>query len=73
MEHKNNLYNNADSFSMAFDEAWKSKELSKQNLLDKEEKIRKTLEMIKDHPFIINSSKEAIKVAKFRIRLLDLQ
>ncbi len=73
MQNKNNLYNNADSFSMAFDEAWKTETSDPEGSLKKEEKLKKVLETIKDHPFLISSNDEAIKVANFRIRLLGLQ
>ncbi len=73
MHSKSNLYNNADSFSMAFDEAWKSNQVNKLGSINKEEKLKLVLESIKDHPFLIESKKEAELVANFRIRLLDLK
>ncbi len=72
MQDKNNLYNNADSFSMAFDEAWKKQELDSKEIVPKEDRLQEVLSLIKDHPFLISSYSEAIKVAKFRIRLLGL-
>ena len=70
--NKNNEYNNADSFAMAFDEAWKSLNQKKEMLQGKEERLKQVLELIKEHPFILSSKDEAIKVAEFRIRLLNL-
>ncbi len=72
MQDKTNLYNNADSFSMAFDEAWKKQQLHSKEVVEKEDRLKAVLSLIKDHPFIISSYSEALKVAKFRIRLLDL-
>ncbi|KGG13047.1 MULTISPECIES: hypothetical protein [Prochlorococcus] len=73
MQSKNNVYNNADSFSMAFDDAWKTHQFQKQSELLVDEKINEILNLIKDHPFLKNSRAEAIKIAKFRIRLLNLK
>ena len=50
-----NLYNNADSFAMAFDKAWKDCELEKNNDINIEEKIKLTFEKIKTHPFLIEN------------------
>ena len=63
-----NLYNNADSFAMAFDAAWKSSELGN----DTEEKIEITFEKIKTHPFLIENPIQAKNIALFRIKLLGL-
>ena len=60
-------YNNADSFSMSFDEEWKKIECSDVNL-----KIEKTFEKLSDHPFVLSDPEMAINVAKFRIRLLGI-
>ena len=38
-----------------------------------DEKIKMAFSKIKDHPFLINNPSEAINVAKFRIRLLQLK
>ena len=67
-----NSYNNADSFAMAFDEAWKNCTL--ENIKDKniEERIQITFEKIKTHPFLIKNPIQAKNVALFRIKLLGL-
>ena len=59
------LYNNADSFSMAFDEEWE-----KIKCEDKSKKIKKVIEVLNDHPFVISNPKTAENIANFRINLL---
>ena len=59
------LYNNADSFSMAFDEEWE-----KIKCEDKNKKIKSVIELLSDHPFVINNPEMAEKIANFRINLL---
>tara|TARA_Y100001978_G_C23607295_1_gene391785 strand:+ start:741 stop:941 length:201 start_codon:yes stop_codon:yes gene_type:complete len=58
-------YNNADSFAMAFDEVWE-----KINCDDKNKKIKKVIELLHDHPFVISNPEIAEKIANFRINLL---
>ena len=67
-----NLYNNADSFAMAFDAAWNSSDLV--NYKDKtiEEKIEIAFEKIKTHPFLMKNPIQAKNTALFRIKLLGL-
>ena len=59
------LYNNADSFSMAFDEEWE-----KIKCEDKDKKIKKVIEVLSEHPFVISNPEMALKIADFRINLL---
>ena len=66
------IYNNADSFAMAFDAAWNSLDIENKTKLDKEEKIMKTFEKIKAHPFLIDNPVESKNIAFFRIKLLGL-
>ncbi len=67
------LFDNADSFAMAFDAAWKHQEhLVKKTDLGKDERLREVLKDLKDHPFMKNSPSQANQVAKFRIKLLKL-
>ena len=73
MQNQNNSYNNADSFSMIFDNAWKEKNLYANDNLTVDQKIEKIIEDNKEHPFIKSSRSEAINVAKFRLRLLNLE
>ncbi len=73
MQEPNSHFNNADSFAMIFDEAWKKTKFEANENLTLEEKIKKIIEKNKDHPFIKNSPSEAINVAKFRLRLLQLE
>ena len=67
-----NLYNNADSFAIAFDEAWKEGCLENNNDIDIEEKIKITFEKIKTHPFLIENPTKSKNLALFRIKLLGL-
>ena len=66
------FYNNPDSFAMAFDTAWKDCGLENNNDLNIEEKITKTFEKIKTHPFLIENPIESKNIALFRIKLLGL-
>ena len=67
-----NLYNNADSFAMAFDSAWKECSIEKNKGLTIEEKIKITFEQIKNHPFLIENPIQSKNIAFFRIKLLGL-
>ena len=58
-------FNNADSFAMSFDDEWENIECSDINL-----KIKKTIDNLSDHPFVINNPEMAKNVANFRINLL---
>ena len=67
-----NLYNNADSFAIAFDAAWNECNLSNDKGKKIEEKIRISFEKIKTHPFLIKNPIQAKHIALFRIKLLGL-
>ena len=67
-----NLYNNADSFAIAFDDAWKNTDLDDYKEKKMEDKIQITFEKIKTHPFLIKNPIQAKNVALFRIKLLGL-
>ena len=67
-----NLYNNADSFAMAFDIAWKDCDLENNKDITIDEKIKITFEKIKNHPFLISNPIQSKNVALFRIKLLGL-
>ncbi len=73
MQGLNNSYNNADSFAMVFDEAWQKAKFESNEELTVDQKIQRIIEMNKDHPFIKSSPSEAFNVAKFRLRLLQLE
>tara|TARA_Y100000589_G_scaffold110146_1_gene104666 strand:- start:973 stop:1173 length:201 start_codon:yes stop_codon:yes gene_type:complete len=62
---KDKVYNNADSFSMAFDEEWERIKCD-----DKSKKIKKVIEVLNEHPFVISNPEMAVKIANFRINLL---
>ena len=67
-----NSYNNADSFAMSFDAAWKDCDLENDKDIKIEEKIQITFEKIKTHPFLIKNPIQSKKIAFFRIKLLGL-
>ena len=72
-ENNERVFNNADSFAMAFDKAWKSLQFQENaDIPEKVKKISMAMELVKDHPFLKNSPSEARKVAEFRVRLLNL-
>ena len=62
---KDKLYDNADSFAMSFDEEWEKIVCD-----DKRLKIKKVLELLSDHPFLISNSENARKLAEFRVFFL---
>ena len=59
---KDNLYDNADSFAMSFDEEWENVDCD-----DLRIKINKVLELLSDHPFLRSNPENARKMAEFRI------
>ena len=59
---KDKLYNNADSFSISFDEEWQKCKCDNIEL-----KIDKIIEILSDHPFVISNLDNAKKIARFRI------
>ena len=67
-----NLYNNADSFAIAFDAAWNNTDLGSHKEKKVEDKIKITFEKIKTHPFLIENPIQAKNIALFRIKLLGL-
>ncbi len=73
MENLGSNYNNADSFAIIFDAEWKKSNFQNKKNLTIEEKIQDILERNKDHPFIKSSPSKAFEVAKFRLRLLQLE
>lgn len=67
------LFNNADSFAQAFDEAWKLHERQQPDHgLPREHKLALILETLADHPFRRTQPELASQVASFRLRLLGL-
>jgi hypothetical protein len=67
------LYNNADSFAHAFDQAWHShRDPAGDPPLERDEKLELILARIADHPFALAEPAMARQVAEFRIRLLGL-
>ena len=67
-----NSYNNADSFAIAFDTAWKDCALEDNKDLNIDEKIEITFTKILTHPFLIENPIQSKNIALFRIKLLGL-
>ena len=68
------FFNNADSFAMAFDDKWKSfSSQSKERPRSKEEKLEIILAEVQEHPFFKDYPDKAKQIAKFRLRLLNLE
>ena len=65
-------YNNADSFAIAFDEAWNCCDLGENKDLTIDEKILIAFEKITNHPFLISNPIQSKNIARFRIKLLGL-
>ena len=59
---KDKVYDNADSFAIAFDEEWKNIDCKDLRL-----KIDKVLDFLSDHPFFVSNPENARKMAEFRI------
>ena len=59
---KDKTYNNADSFSISFDEEWQ-----KIDCTDMAQKIDKVIDILSDHPFVISNLENARNIAEFRI------
>ena len=59
---KDKLYDNADSFAISFDEAWKKIDCDDLRL-----KIDKVFEHLSEHPFLVSNPENARKMAEFRI------
>ena len=67
------VFNNADSFSQAFDAAWKRQaSLTAAAPINRQELLAQVMESLSDHPFLQSSPERAQQVAVFRMRLLGL-
>ena len=64
---RDKLYDNADSFAMSFDEAWKIIDCKDLTL-----KIDKVFEHLSDHPFLVSNPENARKMVEFRIFSLNI-
>ncbi len=67
----NQVFNNADSFAQAFDEAW-ALHNRQHGDMDAAERSEIVLRAVSDHPFVCEQPEMAKQVAAFRIRLLGL-
>ena len=63
---RDQLYDNADSFAMSFDEEWEKVECEDLRL-----KIDKVFKLLSDHPFLVSNPENARKLAEFRIFSLN--
>ncbi|MCS5697801.1 hypothetical protein NZK32_01905 [Cyanobium sp. FGCU-52] len=64
---------NADSFALAFDEAWAAHQRRHPDHgLTAADKLERMLEELTDHPFVVEDPAMARQVAEFRVRLLGL-
>ena len=59
---KDQIYDNADSFAMSFDDEWKNIDCEDLRL-----KIDKVFIRLSDHPFLVSNPENARKMAEFRI------
>lgn len=67
----NQLFNNADSFGMSFDQAWQASLAADPSPdLSEAERLAAILDELRDHPFAINQPDLVAQVAAFRLRLL---
>ena len=66
------VFNNADSFAMVFDRAWKKLIASKNPPESTDQRMEMVMQAVQDHPFLVAQPEMARQVAQFRLRLLDL-
>lgn len=67
------VFNNADSFAQAFDEAWqRHSQRNPGHGLSAEEKLPLILAEVAEHPFRQSDPELSEQVAHFRLRLLGL-
>ena len=59
---RDQLYDNADSFAMSFDEEWSNIDCEDLRL-----KMDKVLQRLSEHPFLVSNPENARRVAEFRI------
>jgi hypothetical protein len=69
----NQLFNNADSFAISFDEAWRTHRTDRpMDDLSRSDKLDQVLTRLGDHPFARSNPDRVREVAEFRLRLLGL-
>ena len=67
----NQLFNNADSFGMSFDQAWQAALVADPSQeLSEEDRLAAILDALSDHHFAIHQPDLVAQVAAFRLRLL---
>ena len=69
------VFNNADSFAIAFDAAWETLQANEttQVVKDNDEKLKMVLSRVNEHPFMKEFPEKAKQFAEFRIKLLKLK
>ena len=68
------VFNNADSFSSAFDTAWHESHAELAELdTETDTRIDHVLSKIAEHPFLLNNPDLARQVVQFRLRMLNIQ
>lgn len=65
------VFDNADSFAQAFDEAW-DRHRRQHGEVALPQRTQEVLTAVAEHPFALNQPELARQVADFRIRLLGL-
>jgi hypothetical protein len=67
------VFDNADSFAQAFDEAWRRHHrVNPGTEQSPQEKMELIVDQLRDHPFCVSRPSVARQVAAFRLRLLNL-
>ena len=61
------FFDNADSFAIAFDDEWK-----KLDIENKDEKIKKILKILSQHPYVISNPDRVKEIVNFRLRYLKI-
>ena len=70
---QNQVFNNADSYAQAFDEAWQEHQRrNPSHSMSVDDKVVWIQEQLHEHPFQLNQPQRAAEVAAFRVRLLGL-
>lgn len=70
---QNQVFNNADSYAQAFDEAWQEHQRRNPfHSMSVDDKVVWIQEQLHEHPFQLNQPQRAAEVAAFRVRLLGL-
>ena len=73
-QENDRVFNNADSFAIAFDKAWKDNQAEIAGTGEETiSRVEFVLSKLSHHPFLQNSPDLARKIAQFRLRLLNIE